>query len=403
MNEQRLQQIGTEKAAVRTPAAIGAEVRNLTAAAKYLTLFYAVEIGRRLVEAKELVPRGEWLNWLETETEFSQPTASRFMRVFSEYAADQTSIFGAETKYSTLNNLSVSNALRLLAVPAEERESFALEVDAEHLSTRELEAAIRERDEAIRQEKAARARENDIKLDLQIANSRLEDANRQAREDALAAEARIRELERSAEDVELYKSRAECAEEEVAELAKQIKELESRPIDVAVQEPDPEQVERLAAELANKAIAEAAKEEEKRRAEALAPLEARAKEAEEKLRAMEEKAKAERDKLKDKLKAAEEKAKNAAEDAEKRRDEGIAAYEAEAVRVKAEAEQARAEAEALKKKLTMSGSELVAFGLRFKAWQEAYEAMREALKKVPEEAQEKCETAIKAQVSGWSA
>ena len=38
--------------------------------------------------------------------------------------------------------------LRLLAVPEEEREDFAREVDAEHMSARDLEEAIRERDEA---------------------------------------------------------------------------------------------------------------------------------------------------------------------------------------------------------------------------------------------------------------
>lgn len=368
--------------AARTPETIGAEVRNLTANAKYLTLFYAVEIGRRLVEAKELVPRGEWLEWLKRETEFSQPTASRFMRVFNEYAADQTSIFGAETKYSTLNNLSISNALRLLAVPVEEREEFALAVDAEHLSSRELEAAIRERDEA--------------KKALEATAEELAEAQQFADEETARAEASERLCAELGDKYAGLSMELDAAK-------RTITELESRPIDVAVQEPDPEEVERLAAELANKAIAEAAKDEERRRAEAIAPLEARAKEAEDKLRALEEKAKAEREKLKDKLKTAEEKAKTAAEDAEKRRDEGIAAHEAEAERLKAEAEQARAEAEALRKQLAMSGSELMAFRVRFNAWQESYESMREALKKVPEESRDKCEAAIKAIAGGWSA
>ena len=120
---------------VRTAAIVGAEIRNLTRTVKQLNVLYAVEVGRRLTEAKAMVGHGEWMDWLKRETEFSQSAANRLMRVYAEYGADQNSIFGAETKSSTLNNLSVSNALRLLAVPEEERETFAAEVDAEHLSS----------------------------------------------------------------------------------------------------------------------------------------------------------------------------------------------------------------------------------------------------------------------------
>ena len=135
----------------RTPEVVGAEIRSLTTQAKCITLWYGIEIGRRLCEAKELVEHGEWLNFLERETEFSQPSASRFMRLYNEYGAEQGSLFGAESKYSTLNNLSISNALRLLELPENEREEFAQEHDAEHISSRELERLIKEKKEAERQ------------------------------------------------------------------------------------------------------------------------------------------------------------------------------------------------------------------------------------------------------------
>ena len=129
----------------RTPEVIGAEIRSLTTQARSITLWYGIEIGRRLTEAKEMVNHGEWLPFLEQQTDFSQPTASRFMRLYKEYGADQNSLFGAESKYATLNNLSISNALRLLAIPEEERESFAAENDLENKSAREVEALIREK------------------------------------------------------------------------------------------------------------------------------------------------------------------------------------------------------------------------------------------------------------------
>ena len=130
---------------IRTPELIGAEIRTLTTQAQTITLWFGIEIGRRLVEAKELCAHGEWLPFLEKETAFSQPTASRYMRLYTEYGAEQSSLFGAESKYSMLNNLSVSNALRLLALPEDEREEFAVENDVEHLSTSRVDELVKAR------------------------------------------------------------------------------------------------------------------------------------------------------------------------------------------------------------------------------------------------------------------
>lgn len=178
---------------VRTPDSIGVEIRALTEQARIITLWYGIEIGRRLTEAKELVGHGEWLLFLENQTGFSQPTASRFMRLYKEYGAEQTSLFGAESKYSALNNLSVSKALSLLAIPEDEREEFAEEHDVENMTTRELEQAIKDK----------------------LA----------AEDKATAAEARALEM----------RSRAEQAEQKQTEMAAELKELRNRPVEVAVQ------------------------------------------------------------------------------------------------------------------------------------------------------------------------
>lgn len=188
----------------KTPEALGAEIRSLTTQARCMTVYFGVEIGRRLMAAKSMVPYGSWGEWLKKETEFSQSTATRFMKVFEEYGADQIGIFGAVVESSTLQNLSISNALRLLAVPAEEREEFAAEVDAEHISVRELEKAIAERDAANKRADIAEAK---------------------------------RSME--AEAAEKYKTSAEKNMKELdAEnqaLNAKVAELESRPVEVAVQ------------------------------------------------------------------------------------------------------------------------------------------------------------------------
>lgn len=240
---------------IRTPELIGAEIRTLTGQAKRMTLYYYIEIGRRLTEAKALCEHGEWLDFLKRETEFSQPTASRFMKAFEEYGAEQQSLFGAESKYSTLNNLSISNALKLLALPEEERESFAEEVDAEHISTRDLQRAIDEK---------------------------------------LAAE------KRAADAVKALSEAKEGEAIRVAELEEKLKELENRPVEVAVERDE-------------KAIADARAEAEQAAAAKIAELTAQLSEAQFK----EAEAKAAEKKAKEKLKQAkantEEEAKKAAE------------------------------------------------------------------------------------------
>ena len=133
----------TEK---RTPELIGAEIRMYVDTGRRISLLCGIEIGRRLVEAKEMLNHGEWLPWLERETEFSNSSAQRYMKLFDEYGASQQGLFGPETNSPTLGNLPISKALALLSVPESDRIDFAEQVDAEHISVRELEEKIRERE-----------------------------------------------------------------------------------------------------------------------------------------------------------------------------------------------------------------------------------------------------------------
>jgi chromosome segregation ATPase len=194
---------------------ITAEIVAIRGYAQRVVLSAAIEIGRRLVEAKEILPYGEWGNWLKESVAFSQATATRYMKLFEEYADKQQSIFGAETEFTTLQNLSVSNALKLLAVPEEEREEFAIEHDVEHLSSRQMDELM--------------AKLEQSEKDKNEALDTLEEARRE-RDDAQYA-------------VEEVKENLEKAQKEADALREQVKALEDRPIEVAVQEPDPDKVQ----------------------------------------------------------------------------------------------------------------------------------------------------------------
>lgn len=343
-------------APARTLAVVTEEIRYLDNQAKRLMLGHSIEIGRRLKEAKELVPYGEWGTYIRDQLNYSQSTAQNFMRIFEEYGAAQQSLFGPVAESQALGNLSYTKALALLAVPREEREEFAAEVDAEHISSRELAEAIRERDEA--------------RKALQTSEARLADTQRTLSEtDKQVTELRGK-LQQAWDDVQAADEQA--VENEKA-LKARITELESRPVEVAVQEPDPAEVEKRAAELAAAAKAEAEKQAAAAKAEAA-----------EQVKKARDKAKADRDALLAKVKEAEEKLAAAGEED------------------KAEAGRLRAEAEQLRKQLAMSDQAMVIFKVRFSAWQQAHQQMSEAFGAIQdEETKEKLRTAIRTQVKMW--
>lgn len=198
----------------RTPDIIGAEIRGLTQQAKTMTLWFGIEIGRRLTEAKEMLEHGQWLAYLKEQTEFSRSSAGRLMTLYKKYGAAQTSLFGAEANYPTLNNLSISNALRLLAVPEDEREEFAAEHDVEHMSARELDELIKQRDEA--EKRAAKA----------------EEQVQQAADGAAKAD---EQYQKAKQELHLLREKLENAEAQKSAAEKELSELRERPVEVAVE------------------------------------------------------------------------------------------------------------------------------------------------------------------------
>lgn len=190
-NEVMLKQNGLP---AREIGVVTAEIKELCRQANNMALMYAIEIGRRLVEAKSVLQHGQWGEWLKNEVDFSQSTANNFMKLFEEYGSAQITIFGAVANSQSIGNLAYSKALQLLSLPADERESFAEEVRADELSVKELKKAI---DEKLAAEKAAseeRARADELAEKAALAESA------QAEAETLAAEAV--ELQKKVEELE---------------------------------------------------------------------------------------------------------------------------------------------------------------------------------------------------------
>ena len=174
-------------------------------------------IGRCLIEAKDMLPHGEWLPWLNERVEFSERTAQKFMQLAREWANP-----------NTLADLGASKALMLLALPEGEREQFVEDHNVIDMSARQLKEAIRERDEA---RKAAEVAKADA--------SAAEQARAKMEEDMAVTQ---NLLESARADADSAGSRARALEEK-------LRMLQEQPVEVAVETVvDPEALDKARAE-----------------------------------------------------------------------------------------------------------------------------------------------------------
>lgn len=243
-----LQQIERSKQQAKEPKIVSASDTTAVGSAKnprsidQITLeinFYKeqtaqniIEIGKRLIEAKQQLQHGEWLPWLRDKVQFSERSARNFMEIAKQFSNRQP-----------VADLPYTKLLALLQVPEEDREEFIQEahiVDGQEktvseMSKRELEQAIKERDQMQKQCAAA-----------EQAAAHMREENKKNYDNYMNA---LVKLESSEKTVKTLRDNIQINYmpqlERVTELEKQIKELESRPVDVAVQEPSEDDKRRL--------------------------------------------------------------------------------------------------------------------------------------------------------------
>ncbi len=224
------------------------KIKWKTAQAQRFALEYAIEIGGYLTEAKALLPHGEWGNWLKDKVNYSQSTAINFMKLYEEYGNRQESLFTSNSQ--AVMNLPYTKALRLLAIPEEEREQFVEENNVEEMSTRELEKAIKERDEA-------RAKVEEM-LDLQAEKEKAESMLQYNRDKVKDLNETVDSLSK---EIAAYKDKldkAKAAEKKAKDNLKALKENPEIPQEVT---------DKITAEAEAKATAEASAQLEKKLAD----------------------------------------------------------------------------------------------------------------------------------------
>lgn len=105
-----------------------------------------LQLGRVLSEARPLIPYGEFDGWCRQHAKMSKRTAEQYMQAYAE--------FGLDTKIA---ELGTSKIIKLLPMSEDEREKLLNENDVASMSTRQLDAAIREQKERLLAEARAEA------------------------------------------------------------------------------------------------------------------------------------------------------------------------------------------------------------------------------------------------------
>lgn len=217
--------------AVRSIEIVTAEITMIRDNARKVFLESVIQIGTRLEEAKQMVPSGEWTAYLTDKLGYKPSTAQNYMRIAREFGGGQVSLTG-KTAADAFGQLSYSQILPLLGMAEEEREELAEENDLPSMSSREIAALVKERDEAkeaaekataekaaaeLKFEGAAKARET-VLHELKLAQDECDEvkqtaANLQEQLDAIEDKpAEVRELtEEELEEIR-FKVREENAE-----------------------------------------------------------------------------------------------------------------------------------------------------------------------------------------------
>lgn len=252
-----MNELSTERSAV----VIATEINSIKDQTRQMVLQNSIEIGKRLVEAKEVVAHGEWGKWLESSVDYSQSTANNLMKIYEEYGDGQAALFGGTVESEAIANLTYTQAVALFNIPSYEREEFVEENNVHDLSTRQLQQAIKDKKELEEKLKVyeTEAEEHEklekeigtYKTNIDILERKLESAEDNNNEDA------IKKIEEE----------AETAKKDLTDARKKIEKLEedlkAKPIDIKeIVEKVPEEIEAELETLRKQVVANASGEAE---------------------------------------------------------------------------------------------------------------------------------------------
>lgn len=183
----------------RNPNIIASEIEAIKNQTKNIVLSASMEIGKRLIEVKAMLPHGTWGTWLQDNVDYSERTAQNLMALHETYGGMSPAL---------IEGVSYSKAVALLGIEGELLTETIEKNDITDMTTQEVEDLAKQ----LREEQAARA---GIQLQLDVlegADKRAKDAekaktdaeNAAAKEkrDRIKAENEAKRLKQQLEDLD---------------------------------------------------------------------------------------------------------------------------------------------------------------------------------------------------------
>lgn len=240
MNDVKERKEETVKA-VRNLDTIAGEINTIKQQARSYITNSCIEIGARLTEAKRLIGHGNWSKWLEESVDYSERTAQNLMKIYRTFGVEgnQGKLFGKELDAEQVKELNYTQMTALLKIKDDDERAEFMEEHREELkdmSTRELEAKIKELNEA--KEKAEEGRKK-AEETADFLRKSASEADRKAKES-------IDRLETARNQAE---AEGEFARQQAAKLRAELEEEKNKPVATAVVKEVPEDMKQEMAAL----------------------------------------------------------------------------------------------------------------------------------------------------------
>lgn len=205
----------------RNPQTIADEINAIKREVEGAIINGAIEIGKRLCEAKALMPVGSWGQWLQENVEYSERTAQNMMAVYNEY--------GKRGIPEGLKNASLTNALAMIGLPEDIKHDLLESGAPEEMSSREFKAEI----EKLKAEKAdMQCTIDGLIEDVKEAEKNAETVEAEANRQAERVKEMLKDAENEKEEMRRgmleATSEAQGSREELARLRRERDDIERR-------------------------------------------------------------------------------------------------------------------------------------------------------------------------------
>lgn len=203
----------------------------------------AFEIGRRLCEAKEKVPAGKWISYLQEQLDYRPSTAENLMRIYREFGSEQMDLLTGKIPAEVFGRLDQSQMVAMFSLePSQRMELMDQTEGIEDMSSRQIADLVKQKKAAEKEaERERKARECADKIATQQADkaSKLETEAEKHQQQIKDLED---ELERIRMELDTEKAQASIVPPDTSESERKDKRIEELLAEIAElkQKNDPE-------------------------------------------------------------------------------------------------------------------------------------------------------------------